>query len=494
MATSKLLVAALIIVLRTGALKAQQLANSDDTVVADKELLMEIKQNSKEMENLEYLADMIGPRVTGSEQMTKASRWARQVFQNYGLDNPHLEAWSIPHSWSRGMARGRITSPLEHKLTLASAAWAPGTEGTVCGPIVYIDAKNLGELAKYKGRLRGAIAIVQEPFPLPAPFEVPRPHAMAPAQPPPTPGTTVETVFGEEDSFANGRYSFLESEGVAGLILDSHKPYGLLNMDEADGKAFSIRKVPTAFITREDYGLIWRLLKRGTVQVELEMTNSFSSGPVEVFNTVAEIRGSEHPEEVVIMGAHLDSWDLGTGAIDNGAGSIVILEAARALQKLTLKPKRTIRFVLFSGEEEGVAEGSHAYVRAHQAELDRISGVLVIDSGSGPIETLGLQANYQVRPTMDYIVAPLRDLGLIELSMRTIYATDHVAFNDAGVPGFFCMQEPFDYGRIHHTQADTFDKAMKEGLVQSAQVAAVWAYNVAQWPEMLPRRPVTPHK
>jgi len=247
--------------------------------------------------------------------------------------------------------------------------------------------------------------------------------------------------------------------------------------------------LPTAYITSENYELIWRLLKRGPVQVEVEITNSFSDKPVDVYNTVAEIRGSEKPDEVVVIGAHLDSWDLGTGSTDNGTGSMVVLEAARALEKLGLKPKRTIRFVLFSGEEQGL-NGSRAYVEAHKADLSKFSAILVHDTGTGKVLSLGLQGNYQDREDLDKALEPLREIGLLELSLRSMSGTDHLPFDQAGVPGFYAIQDPVDYNRTHHSQSDTFDRVHEDTLIQGAQVLAVWVYNVAQLPDLLPRKPL----
>jgi len=210
-----------------------------------------------------------------------------------------------------------------------------------------------------------------------------------------------------------------------------------------------------------------------------------------VYNTVAEIPGSEKPDEVVIIGGHLDSWDLGTGATDNGTGAMAVLEAARALQRLGLKPKRTIRFVLFTGEEQGLV-GARAYVEAHKAELGKISGVLVHDSGTGRVLTIGMMANYAAREVMDRVVYPLAKIGLVEPSLRTEGGSDHVPFDEAGVPGFWCVQEPVDYAQTHHSQADTFDRVRPDDLTEGAQVLAVWAYNVAQLPDLLPRKPAPP--
>ena len=455
---------------------------AEPVLAADQKILAEIKEHSEVMANLEYLSDMIGPRLTGTEKMNQASRWTMEMFRKYGLANAHLEPWTIARAWYRGSARGRIVSPAEHPLTLASAGWSPGTAGVVRGPVVYVQAKRVEDLAQYKGKLKGAIVLREEPEALPAPYERPVSPLLRP------PGPAVSPFGPAEQEFARARDAFFKEEGVLAVLRDSGKEHALLDMHGIGGRAYNIGPVPTAFATAENFRLLWRLLKRGPVQVELELTNSFSEKPVEVFNTVAEIPGSERPDEVVILGAHLDSWDLGTGTTDNGTGSMVVLEAARALAKLPLKPKRTIRFVLFAGEEQGL-NGSRAYVEAHRAELAKISGVLIHDTGTGRVLTIALHGNEQTREAMDRVVAPLREVGLLELSLRHGFGTDHVPFNEAGVPGFYCLQDPAEYRKTHHSQSDTFDRAWKDDLVQGAQVVAVWAYNVAEWPELLARKP-----
>ena len=215
-----------------------------------------------------------------------------------------------------------------------------------------------------------------------------------------------------------------------------------------------------------------------------------SAEPVEVYNTVADLGGSEKPEEMVILGGHLDSWDLATGSTDDGTGAMAVLEAARTLAKLDGKPKRTIRFVLFSGEEEGLI-GSKEYVKAHQQELNKISGVLIHDSGTGRVLTIGMHDNYQARAVMDEVIAPLGELKLLEPSMRRTYGEDSFSFAEAGVPGFWCEQAIAEYRLTHHSQSDTFDKVWKDDIDQGAQVLAAWAYNTANLPDLLPRRPFT---
>jgi Zn-dependent M28 family amino/carboxypeptidase len=285
---------------------------------------------------------------------------------------------------------------------------------------------------------------------------------------------------------------FFAEEGVGAVLFPSDKSYGLLNMfSMSRGNEYKSGAFPLAFVTGESHHLLWRLLDGGPVQAEVEISNSASKKPVEVYNTVAEIPGSEKPDEVVIIGGHVDSWDLGTGATDNGTGAMAVLEAARALQQLGVKPKRTIRFVLFTGEEQGLV-GSRAYVEAHKAELGKISGVLVHDSGTGRVLTIGMMANYAAREVMDRVVYPLAKIGLVEPSLRTEGGSDHVPFDEAGVPGFLCVQEPVDYAQTHHSQADTFDRVRPDDLIEGAQVLAVWAYNVAQLPGLLPRKPAPP--
>ncbi len=359
---------------------------------ADAQILSEIRDHSQVMENLEYLSDEIGPRLTGSPQLKQANEWTAAKFREYGLTNVKLEPWTIARSWTRGTARARIVSPAVHPLTIASAGWSPGTNGAVRGTLVYFDAKTKEDFGKFRGKLKGAIVIYQEPESLspPKPEDLNRDLVTPMQAPPPVKGQpAAPSPFAALMEAARARTEFFKHEGVAAVLRDSNKPHGLLNMTGIGGEKFDIGAIPTAFVTGEGYRMLYRMQKHGKVEVEIEMTNSFGDKPIDVYNTVAEIRGSEKPDEVVILGAHLDSWDLGTGSTDNGTGSMAVLEAARTLAKLNLKPKRTIRFVLFTGEEEGLV-GSVKYVDAHKDELEKISGVLVHDAGTGRVLTLGL--------------------------------------------------------------------------------------------------------
>ncbi|HXZ21114.1 MAG TPA: M20/M25/M40 family metallo-hydrolase [Candidatus Acidoferrales bacterium] len=482
-------------------LPAQQPASpqKDPNAEADERIIAEVRDHNEIMANLEYLSDMIGQRLTGSENLKKANEWTRRKFADYGLAKAQLESWSIGHGWTRGTAYGRILSPAEHPLTIASYGWGPNTNGKVRGPVVYVKASNQEELNAYKGKLKGAILITGEPLLLPAPDE-PAPSPLSipegdsillvrPERPGPRPAPAPRGPGGFR--FEQARTEFFKQEGVLAILTDSGKPDGLLNMTGVGGRDFHIGVIPAAFITSENYSLIWRLLRRGPVEAELEINNTITDHPVDVYNTVAELLGATKPDEVVVLGAHLDSWDLGTGTTDNGTGSMVVLEAARALQKSGLRPARTIRFILFSGEEEGLV-GSRAYVAAHKDELAKISAAIAHDTGTGRVLTLSLMRNYQDQEIMAKVVAPLHSLGLIELSQRWMAGTDHASFEQAGVPGFFFIQEPAQYFQTHHSQADTFDQAQEAGLVQGAQAMAAVAYNIAQLPQLLPRKPAPP--
>ena len=241
-----------------------------------------------------------------------------------------------------------------------------------------------------------------------------------------------------------------------------------------------------AFVTHEDYDLVWRLLESGPVTMTANLRNSFSDKPAPVAITVAEIKGSELPDERVIVGGHLDSWDLGQGALDNGTGAMAVLEAARTLHALGWKPKRTVTFVLFTGEEQG-GIGADTYVKNHASELAKTDAVLVLDTGTGKVYSIALENLWETGPLMSEIYQPLQEVfDLQPLSTRYFGASDHVEFLDKGVPAYFCMQVPAQYRHAHHSQTDTFDKVIPDQVNQGAALLAAWAWNVSEMPPPLP--------
>jgi len=451
----------------------------------DAKLLAEIHDHNELMANAEHLSDVIGPRLTGSAQQRAASDWAEQQFQKYGLVNIHQEGWTISHSWTRGSAEASIISPVTRRIAVASAGWAPGTDGVAQGPVVQVAATSAADLDRYRGKLVGAIVVLDEPQPVTPPYAWGHPAVQFELQPPHVEPPDKES---SAEPWYKTRLKFLKTEGVRAILRDSEKPYNLLDMSNGSAGDYQPGLVPMAFTSHEDYALIWRLLRQGEVRMQLSLSNWFSSGPAKTSNTVAEIRGSEKADEVVTLAAHIDSWDLGSGSTDNGTGVVIVLEAARALAKFSPAPKRTIRFILFSGEEQGEV-GSSLYVAQHNNELPKISGILVDDTGTGPVVAIGTHENYSDIAATQQILAPVASqLHLLEPKLSRTFGSDYAPFNAAGVPAFSCIGDGPEYYETHHSQTDTLDKVSEAGLIQSAQFMAAWAFNAAEYPSPLPRK------
>ena len=276
----------------------------------------------------------------------------------------------------------------------------------------------------------------------------------------------------------------MEDEKVAGVIWDGGKEFGLMTMS---GAPDAISPFPQIVISNENYSQFQRLIQRGErVSIEADIKNTLGRDEVDQANTVAEIRGSEKPDEVVLLGAHLDSWDLATGGTDNGAGAIAVLEAARILKAADAKPKRTIRFVLFSGEEEGLF-GSQAYVKAHRRELDNIQAVIVLDNGTGRITGMALQGHDDLRDLWKSMMEPLKDLGPLAVRSGNKTGTDHLSFIPFGVPSFNYDQLTRGYNHTHHSQVDDYNHVVPSDVAQAATVMAVNAWQLANLPQLLPR-------
>lgn len=475
-----------------------------DPLILDKQLIADAKTGSEIMANLTHLSDTIGPRLTGSASLKKANDWAANKMRAYGLSNVHLEGWTIPVGWERGTASLRIVEPNNGRfLTVAAMGWTPGTKGRITGDVVVLKARNTAELAPYKGKLKNAIVLRGEPAKiLPVStvgfgFERRRPNRdekgntkgedKADAPPPRRPERGYPSM-----AFRQELTEFLRTEGAAVVLMDAGKPHGLLNMTGAwrsDDRVNAGEPLPSLFVAHEHYALLYRLATRpqpARTRVEVEVDNRFVPGPVAVYNTVGEIRGADKTDEFVVLGAHLDSWDLGQGTTDNGTGSCVVLEAARILAKSGIRQKRTIRFVLFTGEEQGL-HGSKEYVKRHKDEMARTSMALVHDTGTGRVIGIGLQGREAIKPIMEKELVSLKDLGVTGIDVRSMGGTDHLSFEKVNVPGFAVRQDPVEYRFSHHSQSDTLDKAREEDLIQGTQVMAIAALRVANLAELLPR-------
>lgn len=489
----------------------------------DKALIAEIKARSEIMKNLEYLSDRIGARLTGSANLERANKWTAEKMKAYGLENVRLEPWEIPYGWERGRAEMKLVEPdTGRSLLIASRGWAPGTKGKVTGDVVLLKARNKADLQNYKGKLKNAVVLLQPPANVRPVLDPPPPPKKDPPKEEPKtepkkdePKKDVKRDDAGEDigggswmreetqpgnAFVAELLAFLREEGAACEVTDSAKPHGLLvttgfwsRGDRAAAEAAQKDGLARVFMAHEHYMLLYRLASREkeATRVEVEVTNKFVPGPVAVFNTVGEVKGSEKPDEIVVVGAHLDSWELASGTTDNGTGSCVVLETARTiatLAKAGSPPKRTIRFCLFSGEEQGLW-GSKKYAEKYKPDLPKHSVALVHDTGTGRVLGFGLQGRKYLLPLLEPQLETLKAFeGWKGLDPGNLRGTDHEAFEAQGVPGFACRQDMDEYRLTHHTQSDTFDKAKEPNLIQGAQVMAVTAMRIANLPDLLPRK------
>lgn len=461
-------------------------------------LIAEAMDRSEVMANLQHLGDQIGPRLTGSPAARRANDWTAERFKAYGLST-HLEAWPFGVTWERGPVSFRITSPFERNLVGHSWAWTAGTNGkTLAGPVVRIDGSTPDSLSAYLGKVRGAWVMLRPALSIWNPDGPPMTAADSAAQQEmrrrlfAPPADTSEAARKARQQFNTDRPYMLRKAGALGVLTDGSKEFGLMNMS---GSPNSVSPLPNLVIAHEDYAMFDRLIATGiTPRIEGRVDNRLGKTPVQQWNTIAEIAGSEWPGQVVVLGAHLDSWDLGTGVTDNGTGSMVVLEAARVLMQSGLKPKRTVRFILFTGEEEGLL-GSRAYAAAHAADADSIQAVLVLDNGTGMVTGQALQGRDDLEQLWKDLLAPVASLGATGVRQANKGGTDHLSFLPYGVPGFNFDQESRGYNHTHHSQVDSYDHAVASDLEQASAVMAVTAYELANLTALLPRgkrTPVTP--
>jgi carboxypeptidase Q len=456
---------------------------------ADQSIVAEIQAHSELVKNLEYLTTQIGARLTGSPQMQAASDWTLKRFKDYGID-AHLETAQVDHSWTRGVDTAEITSPFQRRIEVRSLGWSKATDGAVSGNVVVLESQSADAIAAVKDKLKGAIVLLGRPATLPPDSEVPD-NAYDAVIPPQRGVPAARGGVGAGGRGGRGGPSPFDGTGVAVILRDSGKTDNLFNMGGAGG-GYNPSPMPTAFLTHEDYSLIYRLSQTAPVKMKVSLNGKFSDGPANASITVAEIKGSEFPDERVIIGGHLDSWDLGQGALDNGTGAMAVLEAARTLKSLGWKPKRTITFILFTGEEEG-GVGVQTFLKNHAAEIPKMDAVLVHDTGTGKVLSIALENYYETAPLMSQVYRPLQEvLDLQPLSTRYFGSSDHVAFQRVGVAAYFCIQSPAHYREVHHSQTDTFDKLIPAEINQGAALLAAWAWNVSELSQPIPHHPAAP--
>jgi carboxypeptidase Q len=457
-------------------------------------LLDQAMNRSEVMQNLQYLSDVIGPRLSGTPAMRRANEWTASRFKAYGL-TAGLQPFNFGVTWERGPASLRLTTPFNRAITAHSWGWTEGTGGkTLSGPVVMVDIPVPESLAVYRDKVKGAWVLPRPPFPVLNPDgpltaeDSARIQEQIKLRQSLVADTSPAAVLARRQFQVDLPY-ILKSAGALGTLLDGGKEHALMTMS---GSPNRVAPLPSLVISHEDYAHLARLTQAGmTPRVEGRVENRIGTSPVRQWNTVGEIKGSGRPGQVVILGAHLDSWDLGTGVTDNGAGSMVVLEAARIIAQSGLRPKRTIRFILFSGEEQGLI-GSREYAEAHANEADSIQAVLVLDNGTGAITGQALQGREELKELWQKLLAPVAHLDADSVRSATKSGTDHLSFLPYGIPGFNFDQKSRGYNHTHHSQSDTYDKAVEGDLKQASAVMAITAWELANLPALLPRGPKSP--
>jgi carboxypeptidase Q len=437
-----------------------QTSVSPDTRAAVRQLVGDIMVNGQAYEYDRQLADNIGPRLTGSDNYVHAVSWAIDQFKSLGLTNVHTESFTMPALWEPEiLATGQITSPRLHTLHIYSTGWSPSTpDAGVKGQVIYLPHLTIEDLDAQKDKLRGAIVLVDN------------------------------SSFGPEPSFSKILKSLDHLYELAPqAVLFEGGPNGT---ESATALTFdgSISKLPIGQIGLEDELLIKRLLGEGPVTVQFSFKNHIRPA-TQVMNVVADIPGRELPNEFVIVGGHLDSWHPGTGAQDNGTGASTVLDTARSVQALGRPPRRTMRFVLFGGEEEGLV-GSAAYARQHIPDMPSIDAVLISDTGSQPSKGWYLMGRDDEKQALAPIEPLLAGLGSDKTSASTefLFETDHAGFDMLGVPTLVLWNSVDKYFKLHHQASDTFDSVVQPDLTQGVATTAATAYAIAD-----AAQPFAPH-
>ena len=490
--------------------------------------------NSKVMELASGVMDSIGERLTGSPNMKRANEWTRDQLTAMGLSNAHLESWGpFGRGWENQYVNARMTAPDITPLIVYSKAWTPGTNGAVSGKCIRANIEDKKDFDKYHGKLEGMIVIFgpdAEVKPIiESPYKRLSDDDLAKTGEYQIPGERPPFRMADmlrRRQFTKDLNQFFADEKVLAVIDHGRGTAGGGTVFVQSGGSYKpgeTTTVPQLTMASEQWNRIARLLdQKKDVTVELNVTNTFYDDDPMQYDTIAEIPGTDKKDEVVMLGAHLDSWHSGTGATDNGAGTVVMMEAVRILKALDknfgIKPRRTIRIGLWSGEEEGLL-GSQGYVERHfgsrprsddpnmkdmptllrveagpvtvKPEQVKIAGYFNVDNGTGKIRGVYLQENGAVAPIFEAWMKPFKDLGMTTLTMRNTGGTDHLSFDATGIPGFQFIQDPIEYEtRTHHSNMDVYDRLQADDLKQAAVIVASFVYEAAMRDQMLPRKPI----
>jgi carboxypeptidase Q len=467
-------------------------------------------QHSHIMEVVSYLTDVYGPRLTNSSNIREAGEYAVKTLSSWGLVNVHEEPWGpFGRGWSNELFEANEIAPRHFPLIAYPKPWTSGTGGSIRSEAVYAKIEKEEDFDAFRGKLRGKFVMTAPLRPVEAQFEAPA-HRLTdkeledmaqprPAQQPPD--AAARARFLVQQQFNQKLLKFLTDEGAAAWLEPSPHDGGTLTVlggGSRDPKDPLV--LPRVAVAIEHYGRIFRTLEKHVpVTLSVNIINKFYEENLDSFNIIAEIPGADKAEEVVMLGAHFDSWDSGTGATDNAAGSAVMMEAMRILKMSGLKMRRTVRLALWTGEEQGLL-GSRAYVRQHFGDRQsleykpdhaKISAYFNVDNGTGKIRGVYLQGNEGVRPIFEKWMEPFKSMGMTMVSVRGTGGTDHVSFDEVGLPGFQFIQDPIEYEpRTHHTNMDVYERIQEADMKQMAVIVASFVYMTANANEQLPRKPL----
>lgn len=435
--------------------------DEDGTKPALTKIAGEGMMNSHAFEYLTELSDTVGGRVTGTAEAQKAIDWGIAKMRGIGLENVHPEKWQLWRGWKRGSADAELLTPLRHKLHVDSMGWTGSTAPSGAeGEVVPVNLFDLDREIRGVSRLKGKVALVVTKG-------MPKKGA-----------DMIFVQFGD----------FLRAAGKAGTLAviggqGGSKASGM-NLTHTGILGFDADfAIPVVSMTAEDQGQLERYVDAGLKpRVRFNIQNTFTNGPVESANVVGEIRGRENPEQVFVVGAHLDSWDLAEGSTDNGTGSASVLAAADVIVRSGVKPRRTIRFVLFTGEEQGL-DGSFAYVKQHKGELANHLGDLVLDEGQGPVSDFQLGGRDDLVESFQPFSKSLANIRPIKVDEKVESGTDTLPFSMAGLPGINMNQDSPEYKYTHHSAADALEAVKPDVLTQNATLMALTAFWIADRPE-----------
>ena len=471
-------------------------------------------QRSKVMELESYLTDVYGPRLTGSPNIKEASDWAQGTMKGWGLVNVHVETFPFGRGWQNRRFVAMAVAPRAYPLLGFPRAWTPGTHGPITGEAVLAVVQTERDLDAWRGKLLGKFVLTTPMRLVAARFEPPGRRftdadlAELAKQPSLAGrggrGAPFAGGFAAQQEFARKRTQFFVDEGVAALVEPSPVgDGGTFFVAAAQGTPRDPKAPPLAaqvVLAIEHYGRIARTLdKKIPVTLQMDIDNTFYDDDLNAFNIVAEIPGSDRADEVVMIGAHFDSWHAGTGATDNAAGSAVMMEAMRILKATGLRLRRTVRVGLWGGEEQGLL-GSRAYVKDHFAdpttmqvkpEHAKLSAYFNVDNGTGSIRGVYLQGNEAAAPIFLSWMQPFQNVGMTTLAIRGTGGTDHLSYDAVGLPGFQFIQDPIEYeSRTHHSNQDLYERAQADDMMRNAVIVASFVYHASNRDDKLPRKPL----